>query len=136
MYGRDTISPVSVSFSPFFRTGPIISRAEMYCELTFPGKVTSLFTSLRPVIRSGGKPSLPVYSTSAPKVRRAFTRMLMGRCCMRWVPVRMCVPSLTARKAVRKRMAVPAAMMSMMGGSCCKACTMTRVSSQSDRFPG
>ena len=33
-------------------------------------------------------------------------------------------------------MAVPAAIMSMMEGMCCKACIITRVSSQSDRFSG
>ena len=79
IYGRDTISPVSVSFSPLVSAGPIISKAEIYCELTFPGKVTSLFTSLRPTMRNGGKPSLPAYSTSAPSARSALTSMLIGR---------------------------------------------------------
>lgn len=54
-----------------FRIGPIISKAEMYCELTLPFNVISLPASGAPSIRRA-KPSLRVYSILAPSsVRRS-----------------------------------------------------------------
>lgn len=72
----------------------------------------------------------------APNARRASTRIRIGRCFMRSVPVMTCVPCVTDRNAVRNRMAVPAAMISITGVISCKARIMTRVSSQSERFSG
>ncbi len=73
---------------------------------------------------------------SAPRYLSASTRMPMGRFCIRSVPVMVCSPSVAARKAVMKRMAVPAALMSMTSGMCCNALMMTSVSSQSLRLLG
>ena len=88
-------------------------------------------------MHNGGKPSLSVYSMSAPNSRRALTSTWMGRCFIRSVPVMMRLPGVTERYAVRNRMAVPAAMMSMVSPAlACKARIMTCVSSQSDKFSG
>ena len=46
MYGREMMSPVNVIFNPFSNVGPIINKAEMYCELTFPGRVMWLLVSV------------------------------------------------------------------------------------------
>ena len=54
MYGREMMSPVSFSSSPSSNTGPIISSAEIYCELTLPAISKVPPVSLRPVMRSGG----------------------------------------------------------------------------------
>lgn len=130
------MSPVRWSVSPSGSVAPIIRRAEMYCELTSPGSETSDAVSLLPCINKGGNPSVCVYSMSAPRLRKASTRMRMGRCCMRAVPVRRCCSSgCTAKKAVRKRMAVPAAPMSTTSPRERSPSTITRVSSQSDRLP-
>ena len=80
---------------------------------------------------------------SAPNCRKAFTRMPMGRCFMRSVPVRIVahgssflLRGVTARKAVIKRMAVPAAPISITSGISRRARIITSVSSQSERFCG
>ena len=91
------ISPVRFSLNPFFRIGPIISKADMYCELTFPARLISSPVNIVPVIRKGGKPSFPAYSICAPNSRKASTRIRMGRCCIRSVPVMMRVPGVTLR---------------------------------------
>ena len=41
MYGREMIFPVSRKVSPSLSTGPIISSAEIYCELILPGTSNS-----------------------------------------------------------------------------------------------
>ena len=136
IYGREIISPVRLSVSPLRITGPIINRAEIYCELTFPC-ISSVPPSISPpVIRSGGKPSSPTYSMFAPRRRRAFTSTPIGRWHIRSVPVMTCVPGRTERKAVMKRIAVPAALISMTSGMSVRAFTITSVSSQSDRLQG
>ena len=57
---KTNIGAVKVRCKPFFNVGAIISRAEMYCELTLPGTVNSPPSSpSRPMIRRGGKPSSP-----------------------------------------------------------------------------
>ena len=128
--------PVKRRVRPWGNTGPIINRAEMYCELTLPAKDTSRPSRRVPVMRKGGNPSCPAYSIRAPRLRRASTRMPMGRCCIRGVPVRRRVPGVTLRQAVRKRIAVPAAPMSTVSDGCSRARITTRVSSQSLRFSG
>lgn len=85
-------------------------------------------------MRSGGKPSSAAYSTAAPSRHRASTRMPMGRWRIRSVPVMVCVPGVMLRYAVRNRIAVPAAMMSITSGIVLNARSMTCVSSQSERF--
>ena len=55
---------------------------------------------------------------------------------MRCVPVRVCSPFWQLRKAAINRMAVPAARTSMFFGMSESARTITRVSSQFDRFCG
>ena len=60
----------------------------------------------------------------------------MGRCFILSVPVMVCVPGVTARKAVMKRIAVPPALMSIVSGMFHRAFTITSVSSQSDRCSG
>lgn len=56
MYGLEIMSPVSCIFSPVVSVGPIMSRAEMYCELTFPGRVIVPPCILAGVMLSGGYP--------------------------------------------------------------------------------
>ena len=53
---------------------------------------------------------------SAPSWRNASTSLPMGRSCMRREPVSRRVPGVMASSAVTKRMAVPAAPMSMLEG--------------------
>ena len=60
----------------------------------------------------------------------------MGLWSIRSVPVMVCTPGVTARKAVMNLIAVPAAFMSITSGMSFSAFTMTSVSSQSDRFSG
>ena len=131
------MSPSSRSVSPLRSMGPIISSAEINCELTLPAISSSPPSNCLPLMWSGGKPSLPAYLMSAPSCRSASTRILMGRCFMRSVPVSRWLPlSVAARKAVMNRMAVPAAWMSMVSGMSFSALTMTSVSSQSLRLSG
>ena len=96
-YGRLAISPVICSSRPFFKTGPIISKAEINCELTFPGISRCPPFRAFPFMRSGGKPSSPTYSMSAPKYLRASTRIPIGRCFILSVPVITCSPSFTLK---------------------------------------
>src|SRR5690554_753430 len=58
----------------------------------------------------------------------------MGRSCILFDPLRVHSPSIPAKKAVRKRMAVPAAFTSKTFELELNASMMTWVSSQSDRF--
>lgn len=67
------ISPVNRMVSPFVKTGAIINKAEIYWELTLPGRLIVSFLNSRPVMRNGGKPSLATYSISAPNSRKALT---------------------------------------------------------------
>ena len=113
MYGRDIISPVRCSVSPFFITGPIISSAEIYCEDTLPAMSSLPPSSCFPLTFSGGNPSSPMYSISAPRSLSASTNTETGRCFMRSVPVMTCSPLPTASSAVVKRIAVPAAFTSI-----------------------
>jgi len=116
IYGRDMTFPVSFNSRPFSKTGPIINKADIYCELTFPGISRIPPCNALPFIRNGGYPSSPSYSISAPKYLRASTSMPIGRCLIRSVPVITCSPSVTERYAVMKRIAVPAAFMSIVSG--------------------
>ena len=136
MYGRENISPLRCSVSPFIMTGPIISSAETYCEDTLPAMSRLPPTSLWPRMRSGGNPRFSTYSMSAPSRVRASTSTPMGRWRMRSVPVMTCSPSVEARKAVVKRIAVPAALIFISYGMSRRAATMTSVSSHLLRFSG
>ena len=73
-----------------------------------------------------------MYVMSAPKDLRASTSTAMGLHCMRSVPVMMCSPSTVHNREVMKRIAVPAALMSMTCGMCFKASSTTLLSSQSE----
>ena len=88
---------VKLKVNPFSKDGPIINSAEMYCELTLPGRLIWFFCKVVPWMRSGGKPSLEVYSMSAPNSRRALTSTWIGRCCIRWVPVMIRFPGVTLK---------------------------------------
>ena len=137
MYGLETIFPSKVSCSPFSKAGPIISKAEIYCELTFPN-IDNLPPFRRfPFIRRGGYPSSPTYSISAPRCRSASTSVFIGLCFMRSVPVStwLC-PGRMLRYAVMNLMAVPAALMFISSGISLRAETITSVSSQLERFSG
>ena len=46
--------PISFNVNPCGKVGPIINKAEMYCELTLPGNDNSLLCSFAPVMQSGG----------------------------------------------------------------------------------
>ena len=81
--------------SPFVKTGAIINKAEIYWELTLPGRLIVSFLNSRPVMRNGGKPSLATYSISAPNSRKALTSTCIGRCCIRSVPVMIRAPGVT-----------------------------------------
>ncbi len=120
--------------SPFSMSGAIISKADMNCELILPERYTSPPLSFRPLIRKGGKPSFSRYSISAPSAVSVSTSGWMGRSCILLDPLMIHSPSMPARKAVRKRMAVPAPFTSNMLESELKASMMTLVSSQSERF--
>ena len=76
-------------FSPFSIYGAIIISAEIYCELTLPGRVVSPPASRRPLMRNGGKPFSPIYCMSAPSPCSVSTNILMGRCFILSVPVSM-----------------------------------------------
>ena len=89
--------PTRFSVKPSKSMGPIMSNALTYWLLTSAGSESVPPTSLLPEMRSGGKPSSPTYSTSAPSERKASTRIPMGRCFMRSVPVMTCVPGVTQR---------------------------------------
>ena len=120
--------------SPCSNIGAIMSSEETYCELMSAGRLMVPPCSFRPLIRRGGKPSFSTYSMSAPSSRSALTSALMGRCFMRSEPVSTCSsPSQTAKKEVRKRMAVPAPWMSISLPRSLRARNMTSVSSQSER---
>ena len=108
-------------------------------------------------MRKGGKPSLPRYTMWHPSKRNASTKSPMGRSCMRATPLSVKSPPITARAAVRGRIAVPALpMKNSMGAACCncpprpvtvkvvpasctphpswrKAASITRVSSESSK---
>ena len=73
---------------------------------------------------------------SAPSFLSASTSTVIGRCFIRSVPVMVCCPSVVLSRAVRKRMAVPAAPMSITSGILLRAARITSVSSQCDRFSG
>ena len=85
-------------------------------------------------MRKGGKPSFSTYEICAPSCRKASTKTPMGRFFIRSLPVMTCVPSLTANNAVEKRIAVPAAPISMVSGRFFSHACITRVSSQSLTF--
>ena len=137
IYGLETISPTSVSLRPSLIIGPTISSAEIYWELTLPGISSFPPFSLSPRILNGGYPSSLTYSIFAPNFRRPSTRILIGLCCMRSVPVSVCVsPAFSDKYAVMNRMAVPAALISIISGISFKAFTITSVSSQLERLLG
>ena len=91
------ISPVKCNVSPSFSTGPIINKADMYWELTFPFSEIAFPFSSAPLMRRGGYPSLRVYSISAPNSRSALTNICIGRCCIRAVPVIVRSPGVTLK---------------------------------------
>ena len=69
-----------------------------------------------------------MYSIRAPTALRASTNILIGRFFIRSVPVIVHSPTTFAKKAVRKRIAVPAACMSKSRSFEFKAFTSTAVS--------
>lgn len=91
------ISPVRFNLNPFFRMGPIISKADIYCELTFPARLISSPVNSVPVCVKEESLLFRHYSICAPSSRKASTRIRMGRCCIRSVPVMMRVPGATLR---------------------------------------
>ncbi len=105
----------------------------MNCELMLPATYTSPPLRRCPLILSGGNPSFSRYSISAPNTISVSTRGWMGRSCIRLLPLMIHSPSIPARKAVRKRMAVPAPFTSNRFESELNESMITCVSSQSDR---
>ena len=95
--GNEMMFPVSSICSPCGNVGAIISNADMYCELTSPGNEMEPPCNGFPDIRSGGYPSLFTYSMEAPMLRSASTKIRIGRCCMRSLPVSVTVPSVMAK---------------------------------------
>ena len=91
-------------------------------------------SSAVPFIFSGGYPIFAIYEIRAPNEVRASTRILIGRSCMRSVPVIIHSPGVIANNAVRKRIDVPAAFTSIRLLPERKASIITCVSSQSERF--
>src|SRR6056297_2429473 len=68
-----------------------------------------------PLMFKGGKSSFSRYSICAPKSLNIPTRIFIGRCFIRSLPVNILSPGVMDKKAVRKRMAVPAAPISING---------------------
>ncbi len=126
--------------SPLRISGATSAKALMNCELTVASMFTVPPSSRRPRMCSGAYPSVPlafspsasVYSMSAPRRRRASTSGAMGRWRMRSMPSRMMsAPSVAAKNAAAKRIAVPAAPISTRPVRADIACISARVSSQS-----
>ena len=111
----------------------LVSQTGVF-DVTLPESEISPPCSALPKMRRGGYPSLSIYSTRAPKAFNASTRILIGRFRIRSVPVIVHSPTILDRKAVRKRIAVPAAWMSKSRSFEFSALTITSVSSQSERF--
>ena len=131
-YGLETNSPDKRIFNGSCIAGAIIINADINCELMLASISTLPPRSLRPVIFNGGKPSFAVYSISAPIVRSAVTRGLIGRCLILSLPSRITVrPSRVAKYAVRKRIAVPAAPMLILSLLLFSAAAIALVSSHS-----
>ena len=139
-YGAEVTSPSRTMRSGRRISGAASVRALINCELTVALMFTMPPSSCRPRMCSGAYPSVPlagspsasVYSMSAPRLRRASTSGAMGRWRMRSMPSRMMsVPSVAAKKAAAKRMAVPAAPISTRPLRIERACISARVSSQS-----
>ena len=126
--------PASVRESPSRITGAIMRSAEMYCDEILASTVREPPASSPPLMRKGGKPSSPTYSISAPNCRRASTSTPMGRCSIRSDPVSTRSPGRVAKRAVRKRMAVPAPWMSMVERKPMSPRRITMVSSASLRL--
>lgn len=95
--GREIISPLKCKVKPSLSAGPIINRADIYWELTFPFKVISFPFNSAPLIHKGGYPSWWTYSISAPNSRSALTNICIGRCCIRAVPVIVRSPGVTLK---------------------------------------
>ena len=127
-------TPSRCKVSPFSIRGAIISNAEIYCELTPPASEISPPCNALPKMRRGGYPSFSIYSTRAPSAFSASTSILIGRFFIRSVPVIVHSPTTLDKKAVRNRIAVPAAFISKSRSFEFNAFTITSVSSQSDKF--
>ena len=108
IYGADTGSPERLTVSPCSIRGAAMSSAETNCDDTVASTVTSPPLRRLPLTRSGGYPSRPRYSISAPQAFKAVTSGSIGRSAMRPLPESTARhPSRAATKAVRNRMAVP-----------------------------
>ena len=88
IYGKDVISEDNLIFSPFSSETPNIIRDEIYCELTFAGKVTELVKMFFPLIFKGGNPLFSIYSISQPKSFKASTKIEIGLCFILFDPVK------------------------------------------------
>lgn len=75
-----------------------------------------------------------MYSIRAPNERRASTNSPMGLCLIRSDPVITHSPMILDKNAVMNLIAVPAAWISKWLSFDSNAFTITRVSSQSDKF--